>query len=330
MEKQISIIIPVNNAQESDLAVPLSSINNQIGVDLAQIEVILVDNGTYKLKQPKLLELFANIEMTYLKTNQALDWVAALQFGLGQATGTYVMFMGVNGQLNQTDILQTFLRQMKAHAGADVISPLLLEQAFSPDLQFDYKVGQNTRTVRGRLFRRGFLSEQQINFPVGVPEHAEEYFCNLVHLFANEDVAVNEIGYTKFTNRHLPAGVLAGFKRPVDPQWLTMKEQYFEKLKNLNQQTYANEFARFVVRFYSQIKQLPETAKGTMQQLMQSLVGKNALTWGYVLGFIGDLKRQDQSPKAPWNAETAQFNQYLEGFTVYLKQLGFSFNVAQN
>lgn len=240
------------------------------------------------------------------------------------------MFMGVNGQLNQTDVLQTLMHHIQTNPGADVLSPLTLEQAFSTKLEFDYKVGANDQTVRGRLFRRAFLVERQISFPVGVPEHAEEYFCELVRLFAEQDIQIEEIGYAKFTDRHLPAEVLAGVKRPLDPQWLTMKEQYFLALQRLDQKIYANELARFVVKFYTQVKQLPADTQNTMLQLMQLVLGKNALAWGFVLNFVDDLKQKDQSPKAPWVAESDQFNHYIDQFTTYLSQLGFTFNTAHH
>ncbi|MCO6184477.1 glycosyltransferase [Leuconostoc fallax] len=47
MRKLVSIIIPYYNENESQLAIALSSINNQIGVDFNDVEVILVGDGGY-------------------------------------------------------------------------------------------------------------------------------------------------------------------------------------------------------------------------------------------------------------------------------------------
>jgi glycosyltransferase involved in cell wall biosynthesis len=324
MQKLISVIVTVDNAQESDLSIPLSSLNNQIGFDFSQLEVILVDNGAYKLRDASVFNLFANLTLKYLKVDQVMTTASAFQHGIDAATGDYVMLMSPNSQLNQSSIFQSFAVRAQEHRDADLISGLLMEQSINEQLQEQYKVGRNDQSIYARWFRRDFLAQNKIQFRDDFGGYANEYVCRLANQLATEDVHIEEVGYVKFTNRQLAGVQNTDTTGVISADWLKMMGTYFLKLQDTNQDLYMNEFARFIVRFYTQLKQIPAMQRTEISELVKPLAGKNAIAWSYTQQFVDQIKQQDQSPQAPWNAEPAQFDAYLNGITSYLQSYGLA------
>lgn len=324
MQKLISVIVTVDNAQESDLSIPLSSLNNQIGFDFSQLEVILVDNGAYKLRDASVFNLFANLTLKYLKVDQVMTTASAFQHGIDAATGDYVMLMSPNSQLNQSSIFQSFAVRAQEHRDADLISGLLMEQSINEQLQEQYKVGRNDQSIYARWFRRDFLAQNKIQFRDDFGGYANEYVCRLANQLATEDVHIEEVGYVKFTNRQLAGVQNTDTTGVISADWLKMMGTYFLKLQDTNQDLYMNEFARFIVRFYTQLKQIPAMQRTEISELVKPLAGKNAIAWSYTQQFVAQVKQQDQSPQAPWNAEPTQFDAYLDGITSYLQSYGLA------
>ena len=159
MAKRLSIIIAVNDAREDDLAIPLSSINNQLGIDFRDVEVILVDNGQYRLRDINQFRLFKNLDIHYECPDTVLSWEEAFERGVQCSSAEYVMFMGPNGLLNQTSVVQSFSATADQNPNAEVLTGLVLEQNMTRDRANQFKVGSNFLTVRGRWFKRAFLNQ---------------------------------------------------------------------------------------------------------------------------------------------------------------------------
>jgi|GEM_PF-6863759 len=324
MHKLISIIITVDNTQESDLSIPLSSINNQIGFDFSQLEVLVVDNGAYKLRNAELFSIFANLDLKYLKLDQVLATSKALQYGIDHATGDYVTLMSPNSQLNQSSIFQSYVTQLQAHQTSDVLSGLVMEQTITQQLEEQYTVGRNDQSIYARWFRREFLRQNGITFREDFGDYAPEYVCRLANQFAQEDVKIEEVGYVKFSSRNLVNNAHLDGSGSINGDWLKMMSSYLLKLQEVDQQLYVNEFSQFVVRFYTQLKQVPRMNRAEIMQSLKSLVGKNVLAWGYTQQFINNLRIQDRSPQAPWNAESGKFFSYVNELTQYLQSYGLA------
>lgn len=71
----------------------LSSINNQIGINFDQIEVILVCDGGYKLKSMLVFDIFDNINIRYYYNSQSKGPGFSRQFVMDKALGQDYMFM---------------------------------------------------------------------------------------------------------------------------------------------------------------------------------------------------------------------------------------------
>ncbi len=311
---QLSIVLAVNDATEKDLVIPLSSINNQIGIDLNQVEVLLIDNGACKLKHPEQLRLLSRLHLRYLHLEQITAWEAALQLGIDVATGVYVMFMGGDSQLNEASILQTYDQAAHQKPAPDVISGLTLTETISADLQTSYQFGRNALTICDRWFRREFLQQYHIKLRADLRPYAEEYVSRLVDQLADQDVPLEAVGLVKFATQLDPT-VLGQPAAKVNAPWLKMMGALFDHLRLIDQAAYQRVFAQTIVRLYTQLEQVDPTEKPILLALIATLVGQHAAAWPAVIATVKQAKATDQAPAAPWNAASAAFDSYLTTIT---------------
>ncbi|GAX06542.1 glycosyl transferase [Secundilactobacillus pentosiphilus] len=314
MAKRLSIIIAVNDAREDDLAIPLSSINNQLGIDFRDVEVILVDNGQYRLQNVDQFRLFKNLDVHYENPANVLSWEEAFQHGVGVANGDYVMFMGPDGLLNQTSVIQTFSATAAQNQDADVLTGLVLEQDMTRTRTTQYKVGRDFMTARGRWFKRAFLNQYHVAWQA-VGKYSDEFYSRLVNCLSRADIEVNEIAYAQFLSRDIRSEVLAPMPRQASVEQITMLGKFFETLQQIDPMTYINEFSKACVRYYTQSKQVPETERDRVDQAFWLLVQNNAGIWQNVQALVEHLKLTDQSPEAPWVKEPQLFDGYIQALS---------------
>ncbi|GAX02832.1 glycosyl transferase [Secundilactobacillus pentosiphilus] len=318
MAKRISIIIAVNDAREDDLAIPLSSINNQMGIDFRDVEVILVDNGQYRLRDVNQFKLFKNIEVRYENPKNVLSWEEALEEGVSVATGDFVMFMGPDGLLNQTSVIQTFSTVADQNPTAEVLTGLVLEQDMTRTRITEYKVGRDFMTARGRWFKRSFLNQRSLHWQVS-GKYSDELYSRLVNSLSQSDIEVNEIAYAQFMSRDIRSEVIAPMPVTVNVEQINMLIQYFETLRTLHPKIYIDEFAKTCVRYYTLIKEVPEIERARVDQAFRLLVQHNADIWSNVQVMVDHLKLTDQNPKAPWVKEQQLFNDYIQTLSKFTK-----------
>ncbi|KRK72651.1 glycosyltransferase family A protein [Lacticaseibacillus nasuensis] len=319
MRHLISIILVANDAQEGDLSIPLSSINNQLGIDFRDLEVILIDNGQYRLRDPRAFAIFENINARYSQPKEELSWEDAFQLGMMQSDGEYLLFMGPDGLLNATSVLQTMLETVQKHPETEVVSGLVLEQERTRTRQVEYKVGRDRTSIRGRLVKREFLQKYQIGWHA-LGEYSDELFSRQVDEFAEHEVEVSEIAYARFTGRNVRAGVLGPSEKQLTTGWFKMMTAYLDQIKHVDEQRYLESCARVFVRFYSQLMRIDTDKRQTIVDAMRLLMAHNVAAWPYIKQFIAKTTAADRSPQAPWVSHPDLFNGFVGSFDTFLQQ----------
>lgn len=322
MEKKLSVILLVNNHSEKELSIPISSLNNQIGIDFSKIELLVIDNGMYKLQNLSLFDLFENIKANYVATNQAIHWQEALQLGVNLAQGEYTLFLAPNSQINGVGSLQSYLATIERNPGADVVSAMSLSQLATRNLATEYSIGQNPLTLSGRAYRRQFLLENQLALTEEFGEFSEEYFNRLVNYFADDDVELSEIAYATFLNRTSSTPMFGLLPEQLTAGWLKMMDGFLKRVLVEDQHAYFVAFSRFVIQFYSRSRELSESQREELTQTMCMTIGKNVLAWPYAQSFIAQTMTNDHSPEAPWMKNRVGFNEYLLTIDHYLDAFG--------
>ncbi|WP_390409525.1 glycosyltransferase family A protein [Lacticaseibacillus jixiensis] len=309
MSKTLSLIIAMQSATVQDLAVPLSSINNQLGVDFRQVEVLLIDNGRYQLEDLEPLRVFDRLKFRYIKPAKIWSWQTAFEQGLMLATGQYVAFLGPNMQFNSVDVLQQLFAAVKAHPEAQLISGLLLNETMQPDRKFTYEVTATTHLLRGRFIARTVMLQNQIHFE-DFGAYTELFVGQLIDAVAKQPQQLGAAMSVQFLGRTVPDAVLAPQPEHLQLDWVRMMTRYLVLLQKIAPDQYVKTLAKTIVRFYSQAG-----GDAAMTAQMAELTAQNAQQWPQVLAYIDELEAADSSPAAPWHAEAGRFAAYMQRVT---------------
>lgn len=111
-KKTLTIVIPYYKETEGDIFPLLSSINNQVGTDFNELEVILVNDGADNKFNRKFLDLFKNIKIQTIMVNENRGPGVARQIGLDNATGEYVLFCDADDILQNVAAISLFLQEI--------------------------------------------------------------------------------------------------------------------------------------------------------------------------------------------------------------------------
>ncbi|MFD1440773.1 glycosyltransferase family A protein [Lacticaseibacillus hegangensis] len=306
MNKWLSIVIAVESADAHDLAVPLSSINNQLGVDFRQIEVLLIDNGRYQLEDLEPLRVFNHLKFRYIKPAKIWPWAMAFQQGLMLSTGKYVTFMGPNMQFNSVDILQQVFSKLSAQPESQLVSGLLLRQQMKSDRTYRYQVEPTAHLLSGRFVSRALIMQDQITFE-DFGAYTEMYVGQLIEAVAQHTQTLESAITVQFLGRTVSDAVLAPMPDKVQLEWVTMMSSYLLRLRTLAPDRYRETLAKTVIRFYSQAGHDP-----AMTAQMAELTAQNATMWPDILAFVERVRTTDRTPTAPWNADASGFSAYLQ------------------
>ena len=176
-----SIVIPHYNETERDLMPLLSSINNQLGIDKSQIEVVIVNDAGYKLDM-EFLKLF-DMKIVLINQSENKGPGVTRQVGLQNARGKYVMFCDADDVLQNVGVLGLFNAEFKK-TGADYLSSSWLEERkINGMLVYSNHNIENT-WMHGKCFERAFLMDNNIRFDDTLRVHEDTYFLSIARAMA--------------------------------------------------------------------------------------------------------------------------------------------------
>ena len=179
---KISIVVP-HYKETWDIVRPLfESIDSQLGFDLNEVEVIVVNDSP----EDRLTgDLFQYYQFETRIVNKGHHGVSASRnFGLEEATGDYVMFCDCDDRFISAYALYSFAK----HFGYSIIrTPFLEDQIIDGELKLIRHDGDVT-FVHGKMYRRGFLIDNDIKFDPKLTIHEDGYFNILAHTIAGEDI----------------------------------------------------------------------------------------------------------------------------------------------
>ena len=181
MDKQLSIIVPVYNA-EKYIRTCLESILRQ-GLSDEDYELIVVNDGTPDKSMECISDLLTAHNNTIVIEQENKGSSVARNAGLSKSTGEYILFVDsddllIDGRLKL--VLQKALETQTDILTADYLKKnnneisTIQESPFQQNIQWEFLTGREMFfkearvTVWNRLFRRRFLQDQQIEFFPGI------------------------------------------------------------------------------------------------------------------------------------------------------------------
>jgi glycosyltransferase involved in cell wall biosynthesis len=197
--KTVSIIIPFYGQTESDLAIPLSSINNQVGVDFAKIDVHLVNDGGAPINTEKFT-IFANLDVHYHELLENVGPGMARQYGIDHSEGEYLMFVDSDDELNNKEALLSFFYSIKQTGNHEVITSNFVYQDKVETFGNTFRYITHTKSnsdifysgVYAKWFNRKFLDKIGLQFRPELFIFEDQYFTSLA-LILITDIYTMEI-----------------------------------------------------------------------------------------------------------------------------------------
>jgi len=179
---RVSIVVP-HYKESWDVVRPLfESIDSQLGFDLENLEVILVNDSPEDRFSGDLFEYYNFKTKIVNKGHHGVS--ASRNFGLEEATGDYVMFCDCDDRFISAYALYSFAK----HFGCDIIrTPFLEDQLIDGDLKLIRHDG-DVSFVHGKMYRREFLLENNIKFDPKLTIHEDGYFNIIAHTLAGENI----------------------------------------------------------------------------------------------------------------------------------------------
>lgn len=189
-KKLVSIIIPYHNETEKTLKIVLSSINNQIGIDLNRIEVVLVCDAGNRLDNPdNFLSWFENVDIKYYELTLSGGPGVARQYGMDHSDSEYIMFMDADDQLQYCGALFEFFNVVQQTGNHQIIACDAMEQFKNSDNQFRYRIRSyqdNKIFAWGKWFNRSYLDSIQLTWHPKLRIFEDTYFVGTACLLATD------------------------------------------------------------------------------------------------------------------------------------------------
>lgn len=192
--KTLTVVIPYYKEKEDDIFPLLSSLNNQVGADFNEFDVILVNDGVNNKLDKKFLDLFKNLEIKTVLMKENRGPGVARQVGLDNATGEYVMFCDADDILQNVAVISLFLQEIHTNH-PDIITSQWVEENKVGDKLIYITHEDEATWMHGKAFRRLFLQTKGIKFHNELKVHEDSYFLAIA--FACTD-NVRKIQFTTY------------------------------------------------------------------------------------------------------------------------------------
>ena len=203
----------------------LTSIQAQTGVDPARdVGVIIASDGDENPLEKAFLDSFPFPVRYFILPHSGTR--ATRNALLDMAEADYVMFCDADDCFYRPDGLSALLGA--AYCGADVVSAPFEEELFDGEKYSYVKVPHNVVWIHGKIFRRGYLTDNNIRFDDVENPHGEHYFLWAAFRMSKNVRYLSECSYvwkwnpesvtrkSPFYNVRNYSSVLASYSRLAD------------------------------------------------------------------------------------------------------------------
>lgn len=193
MGKFLSIIIPYYKEKKHEVFPLLSSINNQVGVDFSQIEVIMVNDGANNKLPDSFKKQFFNLDIHTIQMEKNCGPGVARQYGIDAANGEYLMFCDADDCLHSVGVVGALIAETQD--GTELITSSWIEE-IKHDGKYNYiDHGADLTWMHGKLIKRSIIVENDIRFHDELRVHEDSYFLAICSDLSKSAKHVNFVTY---------------------------------------------------------------------------------------------------------------------------------------
>lgn len=187
----LSVIIPYYKEATRDIFAALASVGSQAGVDFAQIECVLVNDGGSALPDSFFAPLAPlGVRCVNLPENRGPGM--ARQAGIDASGGEYLMFIDADDVLHNALVLRAFLDAIEAGRPELVYSTTAM-QWYTALGGFTYEYNEKKlQVMHGKAYKYRYLLEHNLCFHEALRLYEDSYFNGLV-LACAKDVTNAEV-----------------------------------------------------------------------------------------------------------------------------------------
>ena len=179
MGVKLSILIPQYNEDETVISPLLDSLLIQQGVDLKEVEIIIVNDKSDVILSDSFIDKYANkfAKVEYIKSEKHIGVSAARNMALDAASGDYVMFCDADDMFLNACGLYIIFTEME-EGGFDSFMSCFTEETRHPETGERLYVNHDTDStfVHGKVHRRKYLLDNDIRFNPNLTIHEDSYF----------------------------------------------------------------------------------------------------------------------------------------------------------
>lgn len=192
-DKVVSIIIPYHAEGQWLITRALMSINNQVGINKEQIEVIVVGDGGLRLRLQDLHRMMPDLPFEYLYSGQTGGTGVARQRGVEVASGKFITFLDAEDELYSDVVLREFMDVCGEH---EIIVGRIEEQMMQDNgplylVERDFE----EHNVGGKWFNRDFLQHYELNWRDDLQVYDDMYFLGMAFKLAEDVYQLDEPVY---------------------------------------------------------------------------------------------------------------------------------------
>lgn len=180
---KLQLLVPQYKETEDIIRPLLDSLRIQQGIDLNEIGVIIVNDGTDVILSDEFLAQYP-FEILYY-TNKHEGVSATRNICLAAARADYIMFCDADDMFLSNCGLYLIFQAMENEF--DILISTFSEESYKNG-KYSYINHENDATfVHGKVYRRQFLIDNQIAWNPRLTIHEDSYFNYLCRIIAQED-----------------------------------------------------------------------------------------------------------------------------------------------
>ncbi|WP_412989115.1 glycosyltransferase family 2 protein [Pediococcus siamensis] len=316
----VSIIIPFYNEDEYQLAIALSSINSQIGIDFKEVEVILIGDGGKELANVADFKMFHHLNIRYRYFENSGGAGVARQRGMDMANGRYYMFVDADDEFYYDGALIEFFNAVK-DSDHEVIVAKYIEQGRNPDGSYFYLHNNPVWSAAyAKWFNRDYVKRMGLHWLSDVRIFEDVYFCAMAVELASDVVWLDSFVYSWLYNeKSTVRDPKLKFNIQLD-QWAKMNKYYLRKIKEKAPQKLAFDFANSVATLFYWQKENPGYDPKALDAEQRLMLKENADLWDETRAIMWRQLDVLHKPGSKYeNYDISDFDAYLAHYAALLK-----------